>query len=126
MNDSQRNEMFEDWRAFQKEFFDLERHQWKPYDDSFHLMEEVERWVDKRNSKNVDLIGCDDSYHSNSDLILFHHIYTKNNEKKCWGTTVLFLSQCAGDPPAEFFLYPGHAKALIDSLQKVWEIRERK
>jgi len=123
MNDSQRDEVYEDWHAFQKEFF--EDYRWKDYEDNYQLMEQVEIWIEKRNSENIDLIGCDDNYHSNSDLILFHHVYTDNEEKKWWGTTVLFLAQCSGDPPAEFFLYPGHAKALINSLEKKYEIRER-
>lgn len=118
-----RDEMFSSWRSFNKRFPN-----WKvPRSQEETLIaDEIDQWVRDNKIENVEVLGCDDTHHTSSDLILFHHIWKDKGKKKCWGTTVLFFAQCDGQPPTEFFLYPGHTKGLIDSLQRVWKIRERR
>ena len=57
--------------------------------------------------------GCDDSHFMSSDLILIQH----KTPTEWMGITMLFIAQ-NGDPPAQMFLYPGHAKTLIGALKK--------
>lgn len=122
MNDQQREEMFKVWRDFQHIFKDGSA--WK-IEDNYYLQEAIEQWANEQPKGSVDIVGCDDSYHSSSDLVLFHHIWADDQgEKQWWGTTCVFIAQCDGQPPSEFHLYPRHAKALIDSLSNVWKVRE--
>ena len=116
-------EMNKVWHNFTKQF--KEGNDWKY--SGFELMEKIERWADKQEKGSVDICGCDDSMFMCSDLVLVHHLWAdqKTKKKNCWGTSVVLLTQ-DGQPPTEFFLYPGHAQGLIDSLSKVWKIRERK
>ena len=95
--------------------------------EKYELIEKIEKWVEKQDREKVVFCSCDDSMFMSSDLLMFHHIWTdqKTKKKNCWGTSVVLLTQ-DGQPPTEFFLYPGHAQGLIDSLSKVWKIRERR
>lgn len=119
MTPEQTEEMHRTWHSFQKEF--KENGGWK-YDDNDSLMDAICLWADKQDPINFSFVSCDDSYHTSSDLILIHHIWTEEVTKHWWGTTVVFIAQCDGQPPAEFFLYPGHAKYLMNSLGKVMEL----
>lgn len=122
--DHRNKEMFAVFRPFQKEFWDGNRN-WKL--DKNDLINAIEVWADKQEPGNVDLCGCDDSYHMSSDLVMIHHIWTESKTKKkhWWGTTVILITQ-DGQPPAEFFLYPGHAKGLIDCLGILYKIKEQR
>jgi len=101
------------WHNFVRRFREKESGAWK-YTDNADLQERVEKWAE-RYPKDVRIVGCDDSYFSTSLLVLVEH----QTAKSYMGTTVVFLSQCSGDPPAEFFLYPGHTQALLEALKDV-------
>lgn len=118
------DEMNKAWWDFVEKFKDDNRN-WKY--EKYELMEKIEKWSEKQDPEVVVFSGCDDTMFMSSDLLLVHHIWTdqKTKKKNCWGTSVVLLTQ-DGQPPAEFFLYPGHTKGLIDSLQQVWKIRERR
>jgi hypothetical protein len=87
-----------------------ERFRWYGYD----LMQRIEKWA-AQFPHDVRVVGCDDSYHSGSDLVLIEH----RTRDQYMGTTVVYLPQCSGDPPAQFFLYPGHRDDLVCALQSV-------
>ena len=121
--DQKTKEMHKVFHSFQKEFWDENRN-WKL--DTDDLIEAIERWAKKQEPGNVDFCSCDDSYHMSSDLVMIHHIWTDQEKKKnWWGTTVILITQ-DGQAPAEFFLYPGHAKGLIDCLSKLYKIKEQR
>jgi hypothetical protein len=83
------------------------------------MMEKVEKWAN-RELRGIEVLRCDDSYHASSDLILIPHaVYIKGKVDYYWGTTVVYVPQCSGDPPAEFFLYGNHAKGFRDALDGV-------
>lgn len=69
---------------------------------------------------NIRIVGCDDSHHCGSDIVLIPH----EDNKKYWGTTVLFIPQCTNEKNI-FFLYPEHLDNLIEELKKI-QRRERK
>lgn len=71
----------------------------------------------ERYPNHVQHVGCDDSYHSSSDLILVEHATQAAADRpKYMGTTVLYIPQCSGEKPIHFFLYPGHKMALMKAL----------
>jgi hypothetical protein len=83
----------------------------------FEAMEKAEKFA-KEYPDSVRIVSVDDSYHSSSFLVLIDHM----NKKKYWGTSVVFISQCAGRKPVEFFLYPEH---LIDLKEALGEIQSK-
>ncbi len=70
---------------------------------------------------HVYLSGVDDTYFTSSDLVLVTH----EAEGRFMGTTVILVTQCDGQPPAQFFLYPGHADGLMQNLAHI-KVREAK
>lgn len=36
------------------------------------------------------------------------------------GISVYYIPQCTGEKPIQFFLYPGHLRRLITTLQKLY------
>lgn len=85
----------------------------------YKLMQEVEKFAEKY-PKDIEVVNIDDSCHASSSLVLIHHIPTTGPDKgKNWGTTAIVVTQCDGQPPCEFFMYPGHQKSFISALRKV-------
>ena len=89
----------------------------------YRLIGSVERWAE-RYPHDVRLVGVDDSHHMGSTLVLIEH----RTKSQYMGTSCVYLPQC-GEPPAQFFLYPGDRGALQEALVKVAKeerpIRER-
>lgn len=68
----------------------------------------------KKHPKQIFVLGCDDSWHANSDLILVTH----EARDKWMGISVVMIPQCDGRPPAEFFLYPCDLDPLVERLRE--------
>lgn len=89
---------------FSDKFYDHKKRQWKL--SGYKFMEAVRKYA-KRN-KDIDVFWCDDNHHASSNIVLIHH----QTPDQYWGTTVLVISQF-GNPPVDFFLYPGHTEGLL-------------
>jgi len=76
----------------------------------YEKMEEADAFAEKHPDK-IHVVPVDDSWFSSSSLYLVDH----HNEKEFMGTSVVYIPQNGGDG-AEFFLYPGHRRALMDAL----------
>ncbi len=69
----------------------------------------------KKYSDRVHFLRCDDSVFASSNLVLITH-----EALETWmGVSVLMFPQCDGKEPANFFLYPDHVDALINTLTKI-------
>ncbi len=99
------------WHDFVQRFGDSPK-SWKCEGADFQ--DRVEKWAEKY-PNDVRITTCDDSYFSTSLLVLIEH----RTANAYMGTTVVVIPQCSGDPPSQFFLYPGHALALIEALKDV-------
>ena len=75
------------------------------------IMDVIEEFATKYPDQ-VLISGCDDTYFSTSQLVLVTH----EARDAFMGTTVLLITQCDEQPPAQFFLYPGHADGMADAL----------
>ena len=99
------------WWKFAKRFGcsgdSANRFKYKGYD----LMERVERFAKK--NPTVRIAWVDDSYFSGSMIVFVPH----ECKEEYWGTTAVLIPQCSGEPPTEFFLYPGHVRELIQVLK---------
>jgi hypothetical protein len=82
----------------------------------YAAMEAVKKWATKH--PTVRMVRVDDSFHANSDLIFIPH----ETKRKYMGTTVVFIPQCTGEEPIEFFLYP----KAVTKLQEVLKYIDRK
>lgn len=80
----------------------------------WNLIQAMERFA-KRNPKDVQQVGIDDSHFASSDLFLIDH----KVPREYMGTTVLYVPQCTGEKPISFFLYPRHCNALVKALKKI-------
>ncbi len=100
-------EMHHIYHDFSKTF------QSKKRDKGYTLIEKVRKWAIQY--PTVQISRCDDQVHAGSDLVFIPH------ESKCryMGTTVVYIPQCTGEGPTEFFLYPAHTDSLIKVLQKI-------
>lgn len=78
------------------------------------LSDAVEVWA-KKYPNDVRMVRCDDSFHSTSDLVLIEH----KSKNYYMGTTAVYIPQCSGEDPIEFFLYPSHTNQLIKALQEI-------
>lgn len=79
----------------------------------YALMKRIEKYVEEH--PEILVVGVDDDYFASSDLVLIPH-----NDKKTgsyFGTSVVYVPQCTGEAPVRFFLYPGHARCLVDALR---------
>lgn len=63
----------------------------------------------------VDNVGVDDTHFTSSCIIVIHHGTGDNY----MGASCIMISQCSGQEPAEWFVYPGHAFHLADIMDKV-------
>lgn len=107
------------WRKVAQRF-KKDEHEWK--DKGWDLIEDLEKFSAKY--PQVRMVRVDDSSFSNSELVLVPHAYdTPKLGSYYMGTTVVFVAQCAGDPPVEFFLYPNHLRNLIETLQEVEKVQ---
>jgi len=80
----------------------------------------------KSHPGSVRIVRCDDSYHANSDIVLVGHEDGRPGREGYWGTSVLYIPQCDGRQPMEFFLYPNHAVGLKNALDEViWKAEEK-
>ena len=79
------------------------------------LMQAVEEWAETQPAGYVRIVRCDDSSYMGSDLVLIEH----KNKDEYMGTTVIYIPQNCVTPPAEFFLYPSHARELCKVLNLV-------
>lgn len=78
----------------------------------YDLMTRIRKWA-KKYPKDVIVCGIDDSYNASSDLVFILH----RIGKRLWGTTCYTVTQCDGQPPNEWFMYPGHRKGIQGALQ---------
>lgn len=83
---------------------------WSGYD----LIRRLEKWADKY-PKDVRTVTVDDDHFASSVLFLVEH----QSDDQYMGTSVLYVAQCSGDPPAVFFMYPGHRRSLLAALEAI-------
>jgi hypothetical protein len=69
----------------------------------------IENYV-KRSCPEIKIVGCDDSVHAGSILLLIPH--------PDFGITVMFVPQCT-TTQNKFFLYGNHFKMLQEELEKM-------
>ena len=81
----------------------------------YELADRIDKFAEKH--KEIQITGCDDSYYSSSSIVFVPHYDAKLNYY--WGTTVIIVTQNDGQPPCEFFLYPGHSKAFENLLHNI-------
>lgn len=99
---------------FQEKFQDYSSYPPKWKSAGYDLMNEVREWAEQY-PDDVQIVSCDDSAFCGSILVLIEH----KAEKRYMGTTVVFIPQCTGEQPIEFFLYPEHRRALQTALNKI-------
>lgn len=92
--------------AFHKAFYDGRT--WKY--SGYKMLQHVEKFAKKH--PEVVLLSCDDSYNAGSGIVLIPH----RTQEEYWGTTMVIIPQCTGEPPLEMFLYPGHSLAFEKAL----------
>lgn len=65
-------------------------------------------------------VRVDDDYFTCSDLwFIMHKCEDESLGREYWGTSVVFVSQCAPDPPVVFFCYPHHMRGLLTVAQEI-------
>ena len=79
----------------------------------YDLMVRVRRWAKRQPEGAVRIVSCDDNVFAGALMLFIEH----KGESRYMGTTVVVISQF--DPPYEFFLYPGHTKALQEALRDI-------
>ena len=82
---------------------------WKGY----ALMKRIEKYVEQH--PEILVVGVDDDYFAGSSLVLVPHNDKKTGEY--FGTSVIYVPQCTGEDPIRFFLYPGHARGLLEAFR---------
>ena len=83
---------------------------WKSYD----LMQRIEKWAEKY-PKDVQVCRIDDSFFASSSLVMITH----RVGNKIFGTSIVVVTQCDGQPPCEFFVYPSHREGIQEALAKI-------
>jgi hypothetical protein len=86
----------------------------------YELMKKVSRWA-KHYPDDVHILSCDDNHHCGSDLVLIEHKPQKpiKGKYEWFGITVVYIPQCSGEDPIQFFLYPGHQNGLERKLREI-------
>jgi len=97
---------------FQRKFFEKGTGAWKW--TGYSLMCKMEKWA-KKYPEDVFCAGIDDSHFCGSDIYFILHRDGKMN----WGTSVVVITQCDGQPPCQYFMYPGHLTGILDVLKKI-------
>jgi hypothetical protein len=95
------------WHAFCRKFQKPDSYDWKY--EGYDFMERVEEYA--KTHPEIVITCCDDNHFASSDIVLIPH----DADGQWMGVTVLVISQF-GNPPVDFFLYPGHAQLLLDEL----------
>lgn len=80
----------------------------------YDFMKRVKRWATKHPG-DARVLRCDDASFCGSSLVLIEH----RAENAYMGTTVVYIPQCTGEPPTDFFLYPSHRAGLIAALREI-------
>jgi len=88
-------------------------------ESNYDAMVLAEKFANKNPS--VKIVGVDDDVHAGSDLVIIPHI----DKYHLWGLSVEYIPQCTGESPIRFFLYPGHLKRLIETLQDYAKIARK-
>jgi len=102
--------------------FKKDQHEWK--EKGWDLIEKLEKFAVKH--PQIRMARVDDASFTNSELVFIPHTYDSPKLGCAYmGTTVVFVAQCAGDPPVEFFLYPSHLRNLIEMLQSIEKEQNR-
>jgi hypothetical protein len=86
---------------------------------SYDLMTRVRKWAEKH-PKDVIVCRIDDSYNAGSDLVFVLHRIGRT----LWGTTCYTITQCDGQPPNEWFMYPSHRKGIQKALAEMAKYKE--
>lgn len=81
---------------------------------SYTLMTRVREWA-KKYPEDVIVCRIDDSFFASSDLVFILH----RVKRRLWGTTVVVIPQCDGQPPCEYFMYPSHREGIQKALEKM-------
>lgn len=105
-----KNDVHRVYHQFAKKFKKDDKFLFTGYD----LMERAEKWA-KKFPGDVRIVGCDDSVHASSSLVLIEH----RANTDYMGTTVVYVPQCTGESPIEFFLYPSHRSSLLKALHEI-------
>lgn len=80
----------------------------------YPLMTRIRKWAN-RYPKRVSILGIDDDAHASSNLVCITH----RVGKRLWGVTFVTVTQCDGQKPVIFFMYPEHLKAAAKFLSQV-------
>jgi len=89
--------------------------------EGYEFMSRVRKWA-KKYPNDVYICGIDDAHFASSDIVFILH---RPSPKRIWGTTVIVITQCDGKPPKEFFMYPGHASGILETLQEIGKLKSR-
>lgn len=105
------SEIHKTWHALTRKFYDQAKREWllEPYE----LMCAIEKWAKRR--PEIKIVGVDDSHFASSSLVLVPHAL----DDEYMGTTVLYIPQCSGEKPIEFFMYPSHRSQLLTALSEM-------
>ncbi len=66
---------------------------------------------------NVTVVRCDDGCHAGSMLVFVAH----RAPRRYMGVTAVFIPQCTGESPIEFFLYPCHLLEVLRTVKKLYK-----
>jgi hypothetical protein len=110
--------------TFQRMFLNRESdNDWKW--QGWELMKRIER-AEKGPLKGIQLLRCDDNYHASSMLaVIPHEVRIDGRLDEYWGTTIVYVSQCSGEPPVRLFLYDSHARPLHTLLGRIVRAHEK-
>jgi hypothetical protein len=91
----------------------------------WELMKRIERAANGP-LRGIKLLRCDDNYHASSMLaVIPHEVRIGTRLDEYWGTTIVYVSQCSGEPPVRLFLYGSHAKPLHTLLGQIVRAHEK-
>lgn len=98
------------WHSFTKRFYNKEGTAYLYR--GFDFMERVQRFAQRH--EEIILIGCDDSNHTSSLIVLIPH----QHEGEYWGTTVVCIPQTGGDP-IDLFFYDHNVNDMLVALRAI-------
>jgi hypothetical protein len=115
--DARSSAMFKPWHAFQKKFAGADPKAshtgttWKF--QGYDFIKKIEKHVEK--VPTMEVVRCDDGHHAGSRILVVHH----ELPDYYWGTSFLYVPQCTGEPPVEFFFYENHAQGFLAVMKKI-------
>lgn len=104
----------DDVHRVSRDFFRRFKKNWKWKYSGYDFSKRVEKWATKWPS-DVRVVRCDDGVFAGSNLVLIEH----RAADAYMGTTVVYIPQCTGEPPTDFFLYPSHRAGLLAALREI-------